>query len=201
MKKTLTILAVAALTASLALPATGAFADDFKNTDPTVKQGDTTATVGIGAGALTLNSASDLDFGTGHAITLGAQTYAATNDAKAVITDLTGTGTGWDLSVKQDAEFTNAAGATLAGASIALPAGTVTGKDSEDNTATDAGVLSVKGGAVKLVSGGVKAADQYTATLASTGTILTIPAGAITNSGTYTTTLTWNVEPNTDAAK
>lgn len=201
MKKTLTILAVAALTASLASPATGAFADDFKNTDPTVKQGDTTATVGIGAGALTLNSASDLDFGTGHAITLGAQTYAATNDAKAVITDLTGTGTGWDLSVKQDAEFTNAAGATLAGASIELPAGTVTGKDSEDNTATDAGVLSVKGGAVKLVSGGVKAADQYTATLASAGTILTIPAGAITNSGTYTTTLTWNVEPNTDAAK
>lgn len=201
MKKTLTILAVAALTASFALPATGAFAKDFDSTEVAVKQGDTTATVGIGAGALTLNSASDLDFGTGHAITLGPQKYAATNDASAVVTDLTGTGTGWDLSVKQDAEFTNTAGATLAGASIALPAGTVTGKDSEDNTATDAGVLSVEGGAVKLVSGGVKAADQYTATLASAGTILTIPAGAITNSGTYTTTLTWNVEPNTTAAK
>lgn len=200
MKKTLTTLAVTLLTASLALPATGAFADDFTSKTSGTKTGDTTATVGIDGGALTLDSATDLNFGIDNAITLGDQRYPAQGGATAVVTDLTGTGTGWDLTVKQDSDFTDGK-ATLAGAEIALPAGTVTGKDSKDTAATGAGTLSKEGGAVKLVTGAVKAADKYTATIGQEGTILTIPAGAITAAGTYTTTLTWTVAPNTGSAE
>ncbi|QBO36094.1 WxL domain-containing protein [Periweissella cryptocerci] len=197
MKKTLTTIAIALLTVSLALPATGAFADETATTQAT------TATVGIEGGTLTLDKASDIDFGTGHKLSLLAQDYTAQNDIAAVVTDLTGSGAGWNLTVTQDGAFTNEKGATLAGAEISLPAGTVSSKSNGAAGATNVARLAPNA-AVDVVdnSAALKNADEYTATIAGADTHLTIPAGAITNSGTYTTSLTWNVVagPN-DSAK
>ncbi|KRN32442.1 WxL domain-containing protein [Weissella halotolerans] len=158
---------------------------------------------------LKLVYASDLDFNT-HDISSANQTYDAKTITSAQgsqvapyvqVSDARGTGSGWNLAVKQDKEFTNDTSDVLKGAYVKFAAPTLQDLNSVAPT-------GVTGNAVTLVAGGAAqtimnatSGNGRGVTYGIFGTVadgtangaqLVVPGGSAL-AGVYNTTLTWTL--------
>lgn len=176
---------------ALALVAGGALA-----TTTSVSAEDTTGKVKFTAGDLIFSDGAtatvpSFDFGS-HQVSSTAQTYNATAAGTLAVTDLRGTGAGWNVTVKQKGALTSTSGHTLTAAQLKLDQGTTTNSNNETVTAT-AQTLTV-GTAAKVFDATVNNGNGVsTLTWATTQTHLEVPAGTTQKAEEYTATLEWTL--------
>ena len=225
-KKYFALLAVGLFSTSLLAPLSVFAADDSATTNPTptVKSPTTTGDVtfnkpedkvdpvnpdpdnpGTGqTGALTLDAAPNLNFGT-HDIASGSQTYSAETPKSPSIqaSDRRGLGTdgqsqGWNVTVSMS-QFTNASKQVLPGASLAFTGVTkddVKGATSTQGTApTSLDVTNLNGetttGATTILKADKgQGAGTWVAAYKPENIKLTVPQAA---AGNFTSTLTWAI--------
>ncbi|ETY73383.1 WxL domain-containing protein [Lactiplantibacillus fabifermentans] len=159
-------------------------------------------TVGFEAGSLIIDNgddgmnATDLDFGT-NKITNSDETVTNDNSsAQITVNDLRGSNAGWNLGVSQDAQFTYTSGSktyTLDNAAITLNGVLASTSTDGVGSTVNSGVLLTPGsGTEQLMSAtsgngnGKSVADISTSTLK-------IPGATAKVQGSYTTTLTWDL--------
>lgn len=185
-----TVLTAAVLTV---VPATPLIANAAQTPNTT----STTATVGLKAGTngsegpLSFKSAPNIAFASDITLNGASQTVSAqTVDAPVSVSDLRGTGAGWDVSVTRTA-FQTADGSHTLNGVLTLPAGTAsaTANDSKAPT-TNQVVVNDQAASVESAATG-SGLGSWDDTLDAKGVTLQIPNGAY--AGAYTSTLTWTL--------
>lgn len=164
-------------------------------------------------GPLSINYASNIVFGA-HKKTNDEQIFYATEDTITVsetgekkqipnfvqVTDLRGTATGWTLSVRQNGPLKKANGVAIVGSKLTVSAysiGTLYGHQGVPSGLSKDVVLSEDGQSHEIVKAETgTGVSTWSAFLANendpkSGVSLTVPKGAVKETGVYTTSLTW----------
>ena len=148
-------------------------------------------------GVLRIDYISNIDFGT-QTISGSTETYAAQKPSlrtEAQVSDLRGTGAGWNLQVNYDSEstgFKTQSGQELKGAQLTLPTGTPKTVNDNQSATPSTAVVTVNTEAQNIMTSAVNTglgtwADQMTTTDVS----LKVPSGNL--AGDYTATLEWTL--------
>jgi len=164
------------------------------NADTTGTPENTQGTVEFTGGDLTLDATTaGLDFGT-NPISNKTETYANTNETAAVtVTDLRGTGDGWNLSVTQGKQFAikDKSAQNLEGAVLTLNG--AMDSDSENQPTLNSSVALTPGTSSALM-GAESGYGLGTSKVVYATSNLEVPNTATKIAGTpYETTLTWDL--------
>ncbi|MGM0212549.1 WxL domain-containing protein [Enterococcus sp. AZ109] len=186
MKKT-TVALTCLVLASVTLGGVSAFAADGK---PSTGRVAFTSGGTEGNEGLYIERVSDLDFGSNPIATTNQSYTTASNGFEVV--DISGKAAGWNLQVKQGAQFTGADASVLTGAELSLTGISAgSGPGTAPGTAAPSVEFATMDQNYLVVSAAAnqgKGAWSY-----DHGGKLDVPATAVPNSVQYTTTLTWSL--------
>ncbi|PEH49554.1 WxL domain-containing protein [Enterococcus faecium] len=147
-------------------------------------------------GALRIDYISNIDFGS-QTISGKTETYHAQAPAtmtEAQVSDLRGTGAGWNLQVSYDAETTGFKDGKkiLNGAELTLPAGTPIATAGNQSQAPSANSVTVNDSAQNIMTAASSTGLGTWADKMTTANVnLKVPSGNLT--GNYTATLVWTL--------
>lgn len=148
------------------------------------------SSVSFQAGALSILSVPNFDFGTWEISPLN-RTYSLQSDASVAIADLRGTTSGWTLTVRQEAQLKTQQNEVLEGAQIMMKDGSVTPNNS---ASIPSQIQLIPGNTATVMSAsGNSGSNLIQATWQAKNVSLTVPGSTSKFATQYTSTLTWTL--------